>query len=154
MPAVGVGMTDQEIADATNYIRQSWGNQAPPNAGPGIVGKLRPTTWTIMNGGPDGKCPSIVHPQLGPVINDPSNGINDALKAMSIENVLQTAQKVVATVKAKAPGAARADIVNALTIAYCPIATQQPGVSRVQQITMLDNFSVRVYSELDTTGKE
>ena len=38
MPAVGAGMTDQQIADVTNYIRQSWGNEAPPNAGPGMVG--------------------------------------------------------------------------------------------------------------------
>ena len=32
MPAVGSGMTDQQIADVTNYVRQAWGNNAPPNA--------------------------------------------------------------------------------------------------------------------------
>ena len=28
MPAIGTGMTDQEIADVTNYVRQAWGNSA------------------------------------------------------------------------------------------------------------------------------
>ena len=30
MPAIGTGMTDQAIADVTNYVRQAWGNKAPP----------------------------------------------------------------------------------------------------------------------------
>lgn len=37
MPAVGVGMADQDIADVTNYVRTAWGNNAPANAAPGAV---------------------------------------------------------------------------------------------------------------------
>ena len=44
MPAIGAGMTDQQIADVTNYVRQAWGNKAPPNAGPGLAGDLRKST--------------------------------------------------------------------------------------------------------------
>jgi mono/diheme cytochrome c family protein len=29
MPAYAAKMTDQEIADVTNYMRNSWGNAAP-----------------------------------------------------------------------------------------------------------------------------
>ena len=29
MPAYAAKMSDQEIADVTNYIRNSWGNAAP-----------------------------------------------------------------------------------------------------------------------------
>jgi mono/diheme cytochrome c family protein len=54
MPAVGRGMTDQQIADVTNYVRQAWGNQAPPTAGGGTVGALRATSFTAMSIGPDG----------------------------------------------------------------------------------------------------
>ena len=48
MPAIGVGMTDQQIADVTNYVRQALGNTAPPNAGPGMVGDLRRATAAAL----------------------------------------------------------------------------------------------------------
>ena len=130
MPAVGTGLTDQQIADVTNYIRQSWGNEAPPNAGPGEVGDLRPKTFTAMSIGPDGHCPTVVQPGLASVLNDPSSGINDALRSMKLETVLQTAEKVVAKVKAAAPDAKQAEIVNSLTIAYCPIVERDTAKSR------------------------
>jgi mono/diheme cytochrome c family protein len=40
MPAYAKQLTDQEIADVTNYIRNSWGNAAPPVT-PAQVGRAR-----------------------------------------------------------------------------------------------------------------
>ena len=40
MPAYAEKMSDQEIADVTNYIRNSWGNAAPPVT-PAQVAKAR-----------------------------------------------------------------------------------------------------------------
>jgi mono/diheme cytochrome c family protein len=154
MPAVGAGITDQQIADVTNYIRQSWGNQAPPNAGPGEVGELRPKTFTAMSIGPGGQCPTVVQPGLAGVINSPSSGINDALRAMSLETVLQTAEKVVSKVKAAVPNAKQADIVNSLTIAYCPVVEQDSKIPAGLKVAALDHFSERVYSVLHSNGKE
>jgi mono/diheme cytochrome c family protein len=154
MPAVGVTMTDQEIADVTNYVRQSWGNEAPPNADAGDVGNLRPTTFTAMNIGPDGHCPTVVQPELAPVINDPRSGITDALRSMTLGTVLQTAQKVLATIKSAAPKAKQSDIVNSLTIAYCPIVEKDGNIPANMKISVLDQFGERVYSELVTHGKE
>ena len=47
MPAYGATMSDQEIADAVNYVRSSWGNHAPADVGPGAIaapaqGRARP----------------------------------------------------------------------------------------------------------------
>jgi mono/diheme cytochrome c family protein len=154
MPAVGAGMTDQQIADVTNYIRQSWGNKAPPNAGPGEVGELRPKTFTAMSIGPDGRCPTVVQPGLTSVISNPSSGINDALRSMKLETVLQTAETVVSKVKAAAPNAKQADIVNSLTIAYCPIVEQDAKIPADLKVATLDHFSERVYSVLRSNGKE
>lgn len=154
MPAVGAGMTDQQIADVVNYIRQSWGNKAPPTAGAQYVAKLRPKTFTAMNIGPDGHCPTVVQPQLAPVINDPKSGITAALHAMTNENVLQTAQSLVAKLKSAAPGAKRSNIVNSLTIAYCPVIESDNALSWAQKVATLDNFSERVYSELESHEKE
>jgi mono/diheme cytochrome c family protein len=154
MPAVGANMTDQEVADAANYIRQSWGNQAPPNAGPGDVGNLRPTTFTAMNIGPNGHCPTVVQPELAPVLTDPNNGIDQELRAMTLGTILQTAHDVVEKVKSAAPHAQRADIVNSLTIAYCPIVLSNNNIPANMKVATLDGFSERVYSELLTNGKE
>ncbi len=44
MPAVGAGMTDKDIAEVTNYVRQAWGNAAPATAGGEMVGELRKST--------------------------------------------------------------------------------------------------------------
>jgi hypothetical protein len=154
MPAVGDAMTDQDVADVTNYVRQAWGNKAPANAGPGVVGKLRPTTFTGMNIGPDGHCGTVVQPELAAVINDPKSGITDALKAMTLENILQTTDQIVTKVKAAAPNAQPADIVNGLTLAYCPIVRDDTNVPAPLKVPTLDHFSERVYSELETGGKE
>lgn len=43
MPPFAGQLTDQDIADITNYIRTSWGNAAQPNATAAAVAKLRAT---------------------------------------------------------------------------------------------------------------
>ncbi len=154
MPAVGNQLTDQQIADVANYVRQAWGNEAPPNAKAGEVGYLRPRSFTAMSIGPDGQCPKIVQPQLAPVINDPKNGITDALRAMNQDTVLQTAKEIVSKVKSAVPDAKQADIVNSLTIAYCPIVEKDSRIPVNLKVPMLDHFSERVYSELKSNEKE
>ena len=41
MPSFKDRLTDQQVAEIANYIRSSWGNKAPPNATPAMVGKMR-----------------------------------------------------------------------------------------------------------------
>jgi mono/diheme cytochrome c family protein len=152
MPAIGASMTDQQIADVTNYVRQAWGNAAPPNAGAGTAGTLRPKTFTAMNIGPDGHCSTVVQPGLATAVKDPK--VADALKAMTLDTMLQTIQQILPQVKAAAPRAEPADIVNSLTIAYCPVIEHDTRVSADLKVPQLDQFSERVYSELKTNGNE
>ena len=154
MPAIGSGMTDQQVAEVTNYVRQAWGNKAPPNAGGGMVGDLRKSTVKALYGGAATSCPPLAPSDVATAISDPKNGIADTLHAMTPATVLQTAEAVAAKVKAAAPHAAQADIVNGLTLAYCPIVRQDANIPEPQKITQLDEFSERVYSELNSNGKE
>jgi mono/diheme cytochrome c family protein len=154
MPAIGTGMSDQDIADVTNYVRQSWGNQAPPTAGPGMAGNLRASTVTALYGPPAGECPKITPQAIAAAVSDRSTGIADSLRAMTPANVLQTVEQILPKIKASAPGLPQADIVNGLTLAYCPIIRQDTRLPEQQKITQLDGFSERVYSELKTNGKE
>jgi mono/diheme cytochrome c family protein len=41
MPGFRTQLTDRQVADLGNYVRTSWGNEAPPNATSAMVAKLR-----------------------------------------------------------------------------------------------------------------
>jgi mono/diheme cytochrome c family protein len=152
MPAVGAGMSDQDVADVVNYVRQAWGNSAPATAGGGMVGDLRLATRTMMNLG--GDCPKIGQPDIAAVVNDPKSGIGEALRGLTLVNVGQTAGQIVSKVKAAAPHAQQADIVNALTAAYCPVIRQDDRVPGAQKVVQFNTFSDQVYTALTSGGKE
>ena len=154
MPSVGVGMTDQQVADVTNYVRQAWGNKAPPNAGGEEVGTLRTSTVRALYGEVSGSCPTIAQPDIAAAVTDPKTGIPDKLHGLTLGNVLQTAGDVVPKLKSVVPHAQQADIVNGLALAYCPIVRQDTSLSDEQKVNLLDQFSERVYSELKSNGKE
>jgi mono/diheme cytochrome c family protein len=42
MPAFAPQLNDQQIADLVNYLRSTWGNNAPANASATNIQKLRP----------------------------------------------------------------------------------------------------------------
>lgn len=154
MPAIGVSMTDQQVAEVTNYIRQAWGNAAPPNAGPGMVGTLRKSTFTEMTIGPDGHCAAGDPSGIAAALGDPKTGITDTLRSVTLANMLQSIEQILPKVKAAEPQAKQADIVNGLTALYCPIVEHDPNVPDNLKVPQLDHFSDRVYSELKTNGHE
>jgi mono/diheme cytochrome c family protein len=153
MPAVGYGMTDQQVADVTNYVRQAWSNKAPPNAGAGMVGDLRPSTVTALYGLRSGACPPVDPPEIATAVSNPANGISDALRALTPGNVSQTVDAILPKLHAAAPHAQAADIVNGLALAYCPIL-RESNLPDQQKVVQLNQFSEQVYSGIKSKGKE
>jgi mono/diheme cytochrome c family protein len=142
MPAVGVGMSDADIAAVVNYVRTSWGNTAPANAGGGSVADLRPKTKTLLAGNlPDG-CPSIPNPKLSNAI-DP---LREKLKGADLTTMLPVIDAILP--EARKSGASNDDIVNALTAAYCPVVTADKATSSTARASLLGNFSGLVYGQL------
>ena len=41
MPSFASRLTDEEILEVANYVRSSWGNDAPPNATKSLVKNIR-----------------------------------------------------------------------------------------------------------------
>jgi mono/diheme cytochrome c family protein len=150
MPAVGLGMTDQEVADVTNYVRAAWGNDAPATSGAGEAGNLRQRTQTYLSG--TLPCPKVVQPGLAQAVGDPS--VQTIMQGTSAENILQNVNQLIAKVKAADPKAAQADIVNSLTIAYCPIAEAKSSLNKEQQLQQLNEFGERVYTQLSQKGSD
>ena len=68
MPAIGAGMTDQQVADVTDYIRNSWGNKAPviPNAASSPTRARRPRRCSPAPR-PAPRSPSRTSPRRSPI---------------------------------------------------------------------------------------
>jgi mono/diheme cytochrome c family protein len=145
MPAVGTGMTDQQVAEAANYVRTAWGNKAPPTASAGGVGDLRQKTQTMLAGG------DCATPEAR--IADAKNGIAKLLTAMTPTDMLNKIDPIIAKAKAAAPGAGRAELVNNLTAAYCPIVKQDPKMSAANKADALVKFSQLVYGRLHSPNE-
>src|ERR1700735_2576240 len=129
MPAVGAGMTDQEIADVTDYVRTAWSNAAPVIQKTGLVADIRAKTVSGLAGPgarEDNNDPCLIGPNSTPVpwIDDPE--INKTLAGINPESMLQTIPSLIARVKQVSPNKPQADIINGLMLAYCRIQAHTP----------------------------
>jgi mono/diheme cytochrome c family protein len=153
MPAIGTRMTDQEVADATNYVRSAWGNATPASAGPGLVGELRKQTQTTLAMNAPHGCPKIAEADTAKVIAQPD--VQKILQSTTDENVLQNAETLIQKIRAGAPKASQADIINSLTLGYCPVvAANRSLATQGQKSAMLDEFAERVYTQIASQGQD
>jgi mono/diheme cytochrome c family protein len=153
MPAIGARMSDQEVADVTNYVRSAWGNGAPATAGAGMVGDLRKVTHTVLAMNVPGGCPKIADDATAKVIAQP--GVQQILQKTTVENVLENADVLIRKVKAGAPKADQADIINSLTLGYCPVVAANTSLATsAQKSEALDEFSERVYTQIVSNGRD
>jgi mono/diheme cytochrome c family protein len=140
MPAIGSGMTDQQIAEVVNYVRSAWSNRAPNNAQPGSVGDLRKKTNTMLAGG---DCTPVQG-----ALADSKGSITPLLAGLTDVNMLNRIGAIVAKAKATDPHPDRAELVNTLTAAYCPVLKQDAAVAPERKPEQLATFSQLVYSRI------
>jgi mono/diheme cytochrome c family protein len=148
MPAVGAGMSDQEIADVVNYIRTSWANGAPANAGAGLVGDLRAKTHTLLAGNLVGGCPTV-DPKVANIVDN--SGAQVRLKGMHPADMIDQIDAVLPKMKA-AGSISDDDIVNALSAVYCSTALSS-AASPADRAAMLGTFSGLVYGQIKSGTK-
>jgi mono/diheme cytochrome c family protein len=146
MPGFASVLNPEQVAAVANYIRTSWGNNAPANATPDLVARLIPKSTTMMSATEPCKDPG--NDPLGRKLNAPSAGITDALHKVNETTLLPEVKKIVADARRVAPGAPQADVVNQLTAAYCPIVFSDKSVKPALRAPRLDQFAILVYSEL------
>jgi hypothetical protein len=153
MPAIGARMTDEEVAEATNYVRSAWGNGAPATAGAGLSGQLRKSTQTVLAMNLPEGCPKIADGTLSKAIA--GAGVQQILAKTNDENVLENAELLIRKVKAGAPAAKQADIINSLTLGYCPVVAADTSLATPQQKSeMLNEFAERVYTQIVDKGRD
>ncbi|MBW4024434.1 MAG: c-type cytochrome [Proteobacteria bacterium] len=154
MPGVGVNMSDKEVAEVTNYVRQAWSNVAPMSAGPFLVRMIRKDTHTFTNGErPDG-CPTLVDAKLQSVLADKSNGLDALLKTTTMPNLLNHVNDIVQKLHTLAPDVAQNNVVNGMAIAYCPIVNANSSIPPSEKAWTIMHFADRLYTQLSTNGSD
>ncbi|NEU11041.1 c-type cytochrome [Methylobacterium sp. BTF04] len=150
MPAIGAGMTDAEVADVTDYVRNSWGNSAPVITERGIVGSARGQTETMLAG--TAPCAEIAQPEVAKAID--SAGTAEALKGIAFEDFIPRLNALLPKVKAAAPGAKDDDIVNGLTTAFCKAGRNDPAYAKAGWHAVIGSFASIAYSQLKNPEKQ
>ena len=157
MPAPGPDMTDQQIADVTDYVRNAWSNAAPVIDKTGLVGAIRADTVSTISGPgaiEEQNNPCLTSEYAAPVprIDDPQ--IRKTLEEITPLSMLPTIPTLIARVREISPKLSQADIVNGLTLAYCKIEAQKASFRQPHGRALLNRFSLLVYSELVSNGHE
>jgi mono/diheme cytochrome c family protein len=146
MPAIGRNLTDGQIAEVVNYIRQAWSNRAPQNADADQVAHLRAQTTTeLALNLPEG-CKPVTDVSLKRALSraDVAGPLSDLDQPL-----LERIDSVIGKVKSAAPKANDDQIVNALTEAYCPVVMSETSKSAAERSADLGNFSGLVYGRLN-----
>ncbi len=143
MPAFGAKLSDQEIADITNYARTAWGNNGSADATPADVMKLRGVgNLPPIAGQAADKigCPRV-SPAGGPTtVADPGNGLLNIYQGANAATLPNRTRELITAVRANNSSISNADLTNTLVAAYCPVLASTPGMSLSDKQSALKDF--------------
>jgi hypothetical protein len=158
MPPVGAAMTDQGIADVTDYyVRTAWSNGAPVVQKTGLLGDIRAKMVSGLSGPgsrEEGNDPCRIGPNSTPVSSVEDPQVNKTLADMTPESMLSTIPALIARVEEVSPDKPQADVINGLMLAYCRIEARTPAFLKPHGRDQLNRFGQLVYSELTAKGRE
>jgi mono/diheme cytochrome c family protein len=151
MLAIGASMSDDEVADVVNYVRQSWGNSASATATSSMVATLRAQADTLYTANPLTACPAIADTALAKSLGSAS--VQQQLRALTQANMYATTQKLVQSARAQAPGVGQAALVNGFAAAYCPLVRQDSKLDQTGKSLAMGRFVESIYIAANTTPR-
>ena len=143
MPAIGAAMSDQDVADVTNYVRQAWTHSAPATATQAMVLTLRGQVDGLLNAAPRSGCPPIADPKLAKALADA--GVVKQLQGIDEADMYGQTGRLVLQLKGAVAGTLPADVINGLTAAYCPIVRGDAALDENAKALKLGRFANYVY---------
>jgi len=145
MPSFAGALTNQQIADVTNYVRTAWGNNAPANATLEGVASERKNAKAYMSGvKPECPTPTIVTAAYKAATAGDS-GLSGLLQSITAENIFATADAAIAKLHAEVPNADKDDILNALYDARCKVLDADTKIPLEQKRWELTRWADVVY---------
>jgi mono/diheme cytochrome c family protein len=131
-------LSDDEIADVTNYVRTAWGNDAVPNATPWEVSSLRKSAASsAKNESPQMLCPDLSANLEQPALQEGP----DALKRAASNDAAMS--KVIDDYRSARPKSSPAQVVEALSTAYCR-AVAKENLSQAVMSAQIADFAQHV----------
>jgi mono/diheme cytochrome c family protein len=119
-------LSDDQISDVANYVRTAWGNHAPPNATPWSVGNWRKNAEVQATGPAAMLCPDLAKDVIAPALNNSPAALRQAARDDAKMSSL------VGSYRAARPGASEAEVIEALSTAYCrAVTTEQMSQARM-----------------------
>ena len=149
MVAIGQQMTDVEVKNVTDYIRNSWGNRAPPVTGD-KASEARAATRTMLAG--TAPCAEIEQDKLKAAFE--KLGIQASLTGLKQQDFVPTLARLVQQVKAEPTGVTDDDIVNGLTTAFCKVGRDDPQYGKPSWPAVIGTFANVAYSQVKHPEKQ
>ncbi len=142
MGSFAKSLTDDQIADVTNYVRTAWGNGAVPNATPWAV-----STWRSNADHPSAQSHALLCPSLDADIMQPALHEGPvALKQAATDGAKMS--QIIVDYRAARPKTSSAEMVEALSTAYCRAVADDP-ISEARMSAQLSDFAQRVAMAID-----
>ena len=143
MPSFATQLSDQEIADVSNYVRTSWGNQGTASTTPAQVKALRGVALVPFGGDEAADalgCPRISSSGGTASVADPGNGLINIYEDATPATLPNRTRTLIDAVRANNSGISDADLTNTLVAAYCPVVAHTPGLSLAAKQEALRDF--------------
>jgi mono/diheme cytochrome c family protein len=135
-------LNDDQISAVANYVRTAWGNGAPPNATPWSVGNWRKNAAPAQDSSNALLCPTLPEGLIRAALLPGRDALEQAARDRG------KLSRLIADYKTARPGATRAQVVEALSTAYCrAVSADQISAARMsakiadfaQSIAVLQN---------------
>ncbi len=152
MPGFAAVLSDQQIADVSNWVRRAWGNGAPENATADMVGSLTKRTRSMLAG--TEPCTPLGQSAVDHAVTDPGGGIAGLLQSVDASNMLDKINAIVPKLRQADPAAPKADAVNSVTAAYCAVVTANPSLTPMQRYQQLTRFADLTYTQFTDHGQD
>jgi mono/diheme cytochrome c family protein len=130
-------LNDDQISAVANYVRTAWGNGAPPNATPWSVGNWRKNATAAADNTHALLCPNLAEGVIKPALGIAPDALKQAAKDKG------KMAGLVADYRTARPSTSKADVVEALSTAYCR-ALSKENISEARMSANIASFAQRV----------
>jgi mono/diheme cytochrome c family protein len=143
MPSFATQFSDKQIADVSNYVRITWGNQGTADTTPAQVKALRGVALVPFGGDEAADalgCPRISASGGTDSVTDPGNGLISIYKDATAATLPNRTRTLIGAVRANNSSISNADLTNTLIAAYCPVVAHASGLSLAAKQQALRDF--------------
>ncbi|GAB5467781.1 MAG: hypothetical protein Kilf2KO_08110 [Rhodospirillales bacterium] len=146
MPSFASKLTDKEVADVANYVRNNWGNFAPANATPDLVASIRSGLNVPSAGGDSRPTSAFLCPSPGDLDIKPAT-IN-LMRYATPSELGNRVGIIMAQLKRNHPGIDATQLVDDVAAAYCALLKDDSSIDDEQRHQRMVHFTAKLQSQI------